>query len=136
MEIKIKQKWPPNVDAIRARFPDIHQQCIFAYGDTIYSPSSIKIPQFLIVHEKTHFAQQAAMGGPDAWWERYLSDDKFLIEQEVEAYHNQYEYFCTTTSDRSARYKHLMACVKDLSSPIYGRTIGIAAALFRIKFGK
>lgn len=133
----IIQSWPPNIDAIRKRFPAIHNRVLFAYDGSIYSPSGQDIPDHLIVHEETHFKQQEKVGGAAVWWDKYLTDNKFLIEQEVEAYHNQYEFFCKYYGgDKSAQYKFLLSCARALSSPLYGNSIGVAAALFRIKFGK
>lgn len=134
--MKIVQAWPPNIDAIKERFPDIHKAVLFAYGDTIYSPSGQIIPDYLIAHEETHQRQQEAMGGPEVWWDKYLTDNTFLLSQEIGAYHEQYEFYCARETDRKLRYQMLMNCATALSGPVYGRSIGKAHALFRIKIGK
>lgn len=132
----IVKGWPPNISAIRARFPFVHKRVLFSYDPYIYCPSGEEIPDHLIEHEVTHHLQQRSVGGPEIWWERYLSDDAFLIEQEISAYHNQYEFFCKTESNLKKRYLFLLACATALSSPLYGRSIGKAVALFRIKLNQ
>lgn len=118
------------------RFSRVQKEVLFAYGDTIYSPSGKNIPDYLITHEEVHQRQQTAIGGPKIWWDKYLSDDKFMLSQEIEAYHEQYKFYCAQEKELSLRYKMLMACATALSGPVYGNSIGKAHALFRIKYGK
>ncbi len=96
---------------------------VFAYGDTIYNPSGMFIREDTIVHEKTHCRQQG--NNPDAWWERYVQDGYFRINQEVEAYANQYSYICRNlVKDRNQRNIILNDFARHLSGPIYGKMIG------------
>jgi hypothetical protein len=62
-----------------------------AYGDTVHTTSKGISPD-LIVHEQTHFRQQAAIGGPEIWWEKYFTDKQFRLEQELEAYEKQCDH--------------------------------------------
>lgn len=133
--MKIVKDWPPNITDIREKF-DVHKEVLFAYGDTIFSPSGKKIPDFLIAHEEVHQRQQKAYGGPEEWWRRYLRDTRFMLSQEVEAYHEQYKFYCAREKDPSLRGKMLLQCAAALSSPVYGSSIGKAHALIRIRFGK
>jgi hypothetical protein len=128
---RVAYEEPPNGAAIRARFPGLPAGVVFAYGDTIYVPggeprvgrlvvpAGAELPHPLVVHEEIHFDQQAAAGGPDAWWGRYLDDDAFRLGQEVEAYRAQ----LAAVPGRAERRRLLAAVVKDLAGPMYGRLV-------------
>ena len=111
--------FPPNIKLIREHFfLDETKNILYTYGDIIYNPSGTHIPDHLIVHEHTHTIQQG--DDPEAWWDRYIKDEKFRLDQEKEAYHNQYQKFCTTEKDRNRRAQFLNHLAHDLSSPMYG----------------
>lgn len=133
--MKIVHEWPPNIEEIN-KFFDVHKNVLFTYGDTIYCPSGKEIPDHLMIHESIHEKQQEAVGGPDEWWNRFFFDKKFRLQQEVEAYHAQYEWYCEHYKNRNDQYKLLRHCAEALSGPVYGHSIGIAAALFAIKSGE
>lgn len=114
--MKIKHKYPPNIEKIRAVFP-LHRGIIFTYGDTLYNPDRGTIDEALIKHEETHTRQQG--DDPDKWWERYFVDVEFRAEQELEAYQNQYKYAVDNYS-RPQRRLLLKQISKDLSSAMYG----------------
>jgi len=120
MSVRIVRGFPPNIDAIRARL-NPGPRAVYAYGDTIYSPSGTNLPPDLVRHEETHFAQQQRIGGPDAWWEKYLSDPAFRLEQEIEAYRAQYEMLALLS--RKERRQRLAHICKSLSSAMYGRLV-------------
>lgn len=78
---------PPNYELIRiALNPSKH--AIFCYGDTIYNPSNRTITPDIEHHEYIHSKQQG--DNPDLWYARYLQDPQFRLEQEIEAYGEQY----------------------------------------------
>ena len=112
--------FPPNYAEIKARF-NPPPNTIFAYGDTIYSPATAELPGHLIVHEETHFAQQAVAGGPEAWWRRYIDDPQFRLEQEIEAYRAQWA--AIRELPRAERRELLVHICKSLSSSMYGRIV-------------
>lgn len=120
--MQIKNERPPIYEALyRAGLrPDL-ENTVFTYGDTIYNPSAREIPNHLIEHEKTHILQQG--DDPDGWWNRYIQDPYFRIDQEVEAYANQYKFICHKVKDRNARHKILLQFANSLSSPRYGGII-------------
>lgn len=117
--------------------PDIYYVCkdkfgvnwddniIFTYGDTIYCKTDI--PEDLKVHEATHIRQQKS--GAKEWWDRYLNDNAFRLDQEVEAYKNQYNYLKIVIKDRNKLFLHKHRIAKDLSSYIYGNIISYSDAL-------
>ena len=130
--MKIKNTLPPIYDALVKAGMRPSADTIYAYGDTIYVPSGQHIPEDLIVHEETHCKQQA--GDPDAWWSRYIDDPYFRIDQEVEAYANQYRYVCRNMiRDRNARARFLTKLSSVLSGPVYGNVILQSVAFKRIK---
>lgn len=132
LSTRIAYREPPNIDAIRARFgAALSDATVYAYGNTIYVPGGkpkvgklfvpvgAELPHPLVVHEETHFDQQARVGGPDVWWERYLVDDAFRLEQEVEAYRAQ----LAAVPARAERRRLTAEVVKTLAGPLYGRLV-------------
>lgn len=111
------------------------KEVIFTYGDIIYNPNNIEIPDHLLTHEKTHQYQQKAIG-KDLWWDKYLTDSKFRIEQELEAYSRQYKHICRLTKDRNERNRILHKIAELLSGPMYGNAISKNEALSRVLIGK
>lgn len=130
--MKIVMNYPPNIEEIK-KVATIRKGTIFTYGDTIYSPSTASLPDHLIKHEETHMQQQT---NPDEWWQRYLTDVEFRIEQEVEAYHNQYEFYKNEVRDTIKQQQLLMSLAADLSSDMYGGIISFEDAMKRIVEGK
>ena len=129
--MKVLEEKPPIYDAIIANGMHPHEGVIYTYGDTIYNPSGLVLPEHLIQHELTHVGQQGT--DPDAWWGRYLIDPYFRIEQESHAYAKQYDFMCKTMKDRNQRFRLLMQIANILSGPVYGNVITHTAALKSIK---
>lgn len=122
---------PPNYGEIRARF-NIHPQAVFTYGERIYNPTASLLSEDLIVHEKVH-ADQQRPGGPAAWWQRYLVDPAFVLEQELEAYRRQFAFFCRLNRDRNEQFQILRLLAGDLASPMYGSVITMRDAFDAIR---
>jgi len=104
----------------------------YTYGDKIFNPSGQPIPADIIAHEEVHMAQQEKVG-IEYWWSRYIDDQYFRIEQEVEAYAVQYRFMCNIRKDRNMRSKILMNFAGILASPTYGSVISTMAAYKMIK---
>ena len=98
--MNIKRKEPPNFQEIKLNLP-ITENSVFCYGDTIYTLSKEPIPEDIIEHEQIHSKQQG--NDPADWWQTYLKDSNFRLEQELEAYVYQYKY---------AKEKHGSAAAK------------------------
>ena len=130
--VKILTRQPPNIEAIRARFGDIPKTAVFAYGKTIYNPSGSAIAQPTLVHEITHFAQQA-LTNPETWWDRYLADPQFRLDQEIEACSNEYNSLREMVRDRNRLNHFLNAIARSLASTQYGNMVGYSQALRLIK---
>ena len=106
---------------------------LFAYGDKIYNPGGINIPEWLIDHEKVHAKQHEKFGGPEAWWDRYLIDPEFRYHEELEAHQVEYRSFCLYNRDRNKRVRYLMLVARRLASPMYGSIVSLLEAKRRIK---
>ena len=126
MEIVIDR--PPNYDAIVAVFPFARRDgVIFTYGTKIYNPSGAAISGALKCHESVH-SQSQLMGTPQEWWERYLAEPLFRLEEELIAHRAEYRAFRGWTPDRNAVARELHAIAQRLAGPLYGGLITYAAA--------
>lgn len=138
MKIKLSKDLPPNIEEISKHFPWEKNGTVFTYGDTLYNVPHDDISGDLRAHEETHMRQQGE-GNPlraESWWKQYFRDKNFRIDQEIEAYHAQYKYFCAYNADRNKRSSFLHQLAADMSSPMYGSVIGFSRALERIIAGK
>lgn len=131
--MKIVKDYPPNYDAICRAIPAVRQnpRIIFTYGDKLYAPSfkglddqtiykGELIPDHLMAHEETHTRQQG--DDIEGWWDRYLTDVQFRLDQEVEAYHVQWKML-VERYDRPHRRRMLKAICHDLAGTWYGRLV-------------
>ncbi len=124
--MKISRAYPPNYREIVARIPAVKSRrgIIFTYGHTIYCPGgNTNLPAHLIAHEETHAREQDRIGIQE-WWDQYLTDVSFRLDQELLAYQKQY----SVLANRAERKKVLPAIVKDLSGAMYGNIIDPAEA--------
>ena len=119
---------PPFIDFIKKSFK-VNDDTVYTYGDTIYYKGG-ELSDSLISHEITHVLQQTKMG-KDEWWEKYLEDEKFRLDQEVEAYRNQYK--AGELSGVKGLNLLLDKISKDLSSGLYGYIISYEEAKKLIK---
>lgn len=109
---------------------------LFAYGDTLYIPGGFRPTDEVMAHEEVHSRQHANFEGKeDAWWNRYLTDQYFRVNQECEAYAVQYEAFSEKVRDRNRRALYLDFLAGQLSGPMYGNVIerGVAMKMIREK---
>jgi hypothetical protein len=131
-QFQIVKSFPPNIAAIRAKFPFVagRRGLLFTYGLSIHNPDGVEIENHLIRHEIVHVLQQREVGGPEKWWELYLSDQDFRLRQEMTAHVAEYQSFCAgpPPRNRRARYAHLDTIAERLSSGIYGYMIRRQAA--------
>ena len=101
-----------------------------AYGDKIYTKYDIA-PDVLI-HEEVHLQQQKEIG-VEKWWNLYLNNKNFRMNQEIEAHKKQAEFLLNllqgsrTAGKRYASWK-LGQMAKDLSGPMYGRMMTLKEA--------
>lgn len=132
--MKIIRDYPPNIDRIREDYDLSGKNVVFTYGDELYNPSGVEIPRNLEIHEEVHTKQQGILkAGIEQWWDRYLEDEQFRLEQEVEAYKAQYEYVKNHGADRDTKREFLRHIAQDLSGPIYGHMVSFEQAKQLIK---
>jgi hypothetical protein len=118
----IKIERPPNFEQILAKFPSADKPgVIFAYGEDIYNPSGKPIPHFILAHEYRHCARQW-QADPEAWWEKYLTDDEFRYGEELIAHVEEYLAQARVTKDRNERARLEMRTAARLIAPLYGYT--------------
>lgn len=120
--MKILNEKPPEwiMTGCLSQFRVNVEQTFWAYGDVIYNPGGISIREDILAHEAQHGVQQSAHPeGVDGWWRQYLSEPRFRLEQEAEAYGVQYRWFCAHYKDRNQRNKFLLMIAKQLSGPLY-----------------
>lgn len=109
---------PPIYERLKARFGVSWDKGIaITYGDTVYS--KYPIDKILASHEEVHVWQQAQMG-VEEWWNLYLNNDNFRLNQEVQAYKRQIEAIKTFIKDKNQAFLAIRKIYLDLSSDMYG----------------
>ncbi len=134
-EMTIVHESPPMLDRIReaGMNPDL-ATTVFTYGYLLYNPGENRLSADLMAHELTHAKQQTEYaGGPDAWWDRYLTDIDFRIEQELEAYRAQFQFFVSRHRNIRKQAFFLNAIAQDFSGPLYGNVISVDEAIQHIR---
>ncbi len=131
--IKIVNVYPPNIEQIRAAFP-LQGGELFAYGDTIYHPCDYPLSMWIIAHEEVHQRQQGT--DVEGWWDKYINDPAFRLDQELEAHRAEYRAFCHTQLDRNYRVRYLAEIARRLASPMYGSLITATEARTEITMAK
>lgn len=105
------------------------ERFMLTYGDAIYNPAQLEVDQFVLAHEKRHMEQQAAHpGGPDGWWDQWITDPAFRAEHEAQGYGAQYAHYCTMRKDRNIRARYMHEIAKALASGMYGLKIAAVDA--------
>lgn len=135
IEPKIKNEKPPIYENACAAFRINPKTVIFTYGDTIYNPNNLPLPDDIIAHEQVHIEQQKGNDADAAkWWTKFLQDPQFRLEQELEAYAKQYNFICKhKTQNRQIRFNVLKRYAEILSGGLYGNCVGFHKAMLDIK---
>jgi len=130
--VEIIKQNPPNIKEIK-KYLNPPLDTVYCFGNIIYNPSGKEIPAEIEYHEQIHAKQQKLFMSPELWWTKYLTDQEFRLDQEIEAYTRQWMFI----------YKHIPQAKKDaledisdnLSSPMYniGKTKHEVATLIRLK---
>lgn len=131
--VEISSEKPPQwiLDAVKKKWGvEWESRVIFTYGELITTYHGEMTEDF-IPHEMTHVRQQAEYpGGKDAWWQRYLEDDKFRLEQELEAYRNQYQWLLKNPLvNKQERFENLKWYAVSLSGSMYGNIVSFFQAM-------
>lgn len=135
--VDVRKEYPPNIDAIVKRFPQATKPgVVFAWGGIIYNPTNIVIEPWIAAHEGVHMEQQRALaGGPKVWWDRYLADKNFCLEQELPAHIAEYDQFCVSNPQRNARRLGRAYIAGRLAGPLYDYMIPTAQAVAFLRYG-
>lgn len=120
---------PPNIREIQKHFP-VTKDTVYAYGDDIYALE--EVPPDIEYHERVHLEQQKKWTSPDIWWQKYLLDAEFRLEQEVEAFAAQVKWVREHTNSAIGKGS-LEVCSEVLASEMYklGITKSRAESLIR-----
>lgn len=122
------------MDGCLSQFRVNVEHTFWTYGNAIYNPGGFEIPDHIVAHEEQHSVQQAGYpGGKDAWWKAYLTDPRFRLEQEAEAYGAQVRFYRKRVKDRNARVRFLYNVASQLSGPLYQLSVTHAQAMAMIE---
>lgn len=127
----VRQERPPLFAEIDLKFKVAHRRgVLYTFGNVIYNPDGVHIPAPLIAHEEVHADRQLYYigGGVEAWWQRYLADDSFRLNEELPAHQAEYRAICQETKDRNQRARALQAIAGRLASSLYGNVIQLRDA--------
>lgn len=116
--MKILKDYPPNILEIDAHFHTMGQPILYTYGDTIYNPLGIHVPNYLAAHEFVHVMRQAK-DGPEAWWKKYIEDEEYRYQEEFAAHKMELNCLLAEVKDRNTRAKLVMATASRLVAPLY-----------------
>lgn len=122
VKFEIKHELPPAklYKKLQDKFgANFYQGTVFAYGDVIYSMRDLSGD--LLAHEIVHLDQQRRVG-LKKWWKKYIKDPEFRLEQEVEAYQNQWRW-AEEKSPRPYRKQLRKHIIKTLAGKLYGNLI-------------
>ena|SRR3990167_674920 len=129
--MKLSEQKPPNYTQILEHFDVKDKPVVFTFGDCIWNvPKDYKMPEHLLKHEFIHSKQQG--DNPQEWWDKYIADPDFRLEQELEAYAVQYK-FVKENFKRSHSDQFLDNIAHDLASEVYGSMIGFNEGQTKIK---
>ena len=130
--MKISTEIPPIYQACHEKFGvNWSKGIIITYGDIAYCKYPLQPHK--VVHEEVHVNQQEKMG-KDWWWSQYLSDPKFRLKQEVEAYQAEGKWLKRNIKDRNLCYQAVRQIWNDLSSSIYGNICTVEEAMAYIPY--
>jgi hypothetical protein len=118
---------PPNFDKIFAAFPGAGSPgVIFAYGGFIFAPGDVAVPPEIVAHERVHLERQGYE--QDAWWDRYIADPQFRLDEEIVAHRAEYREFARRHGNPTRRTIALQEIAAKLAAPLYGGLISVADA--------
>jgi hypothetical protein len=143
--VKILFAFPPNFTTLNRAFKLNGRPAIFSWGDTIYNPYRCMITPELMAHEEVHGERQEAAGplqdtdgrciynwGPERWWEKYIREIAFRLNEEILAHRAEFATFCRNHPCLHDQAKALKQIAGRLSGPLYGQIISTQEAMARI----
>jgi len=133
--MRVIKDYPPNIDLIDSFFNVKGKKIIYTWGDIIYSPHpEFYITPELYVHEGVHSARQTTDSKAiESWWDRYLHDLEFRLNEELLAHKAEYKEYCKTHADRNMQNFYLQQAAQRLAGPTYGQMVTTSKARSLIK---
>ena len=126
--MKVVIDYPPNMDDIdRAFHVKDKPNILYAYGDLIYNPSGVVIPNWLMVHETVHSVRQEDHG-VERWWLEYIEDPKFRLNEEIFSHRSEYAQFIRENKDRNIQNKYFHFMAQRLAGPLYANLVTVQEA--------
>lgn len=123
----VRVEYPPIMDKIEQTFGALRgRPVLYSWGEFVYNPLGIIIPKQLMFHEWIHGQRQGK--NPEGWWEVYMADTNFRLNEEALAHRGEYDAFCKLHKDRNLRARYLTRVAQKLSSPLYGSMVTYAQA--------
>lgn len=118
----IKIERPPNWDQILEAFPSATKHgVLFAYGEDVYNPSGVRIPEPVLAHEYRHCSRQFN-GRAERWWHYYINDPQYRYDEELLGHVDELKVLLNGARDRNMRHKLLMRTATRLVAPLYNYT--------------
>lgn len=112
---------PPIYDRLVEKFNvSMDNGLIIAYYPNIHC--RFEIPELKRIHESIHLARQKDMG-VEFWWDLYLSNEQFRLEEELLAYGAEIKAIRELDIDRNNRRFLLNEIYTNLSSSMYGNLL-------------
>jgi hypothetical protein len=115
--MKILTTKPPNWQRIADTFPVDWNSIIIAYYPNIHC--GVEVSNQKQAHEEIHLSRQRDLG-VDLWWEYYLTNPSFRLNEEVEAYKVEVAWVKENIATRNQRRFLLDKIYSDLSGSVYG----------------
>jgi hypothetical protein len=115
-------QYPPNYDRLLEAFPSIRGKAgmIFTFGNDVFVPDGQPLSRELQAHESVHVKRQTTdRSAIESWWERYITDPAFRLQEELPAHRAEYREFCNNHKDGNRRIRFLHAIGERLAGPIY-----------------
>lgn len=109
----ISKEKPPNYQKILEAFPNCENRAYFCFGDTIYNPYNLLVTPDLCEHEEVHSISQGNF--PEKWWDRYINEPQFRLNEEVMAYSKQYNFL-----KKKLRAKELKVMLQRMATALSG----------------
>lgn len=135
--MRVIKAYPPNFAALAKHFPIKGKQGIlYAFGDTLYNPSGVKVTPWIMAHEEVHGMRQQDEGMfLDRWWDEYISYPDFRLKEELLAHQAEMRMFQAHNSGFGVWVHYLNNIATRLSSPLYGSLLSFEEAKRRIADG-
>lgn len=128
--MKVIRAYPPIYTTLIEHFPIKGKPGIlYAWGDRIYNPSGISVPEWLIAHEEVHGVRQGIADSILAWWQRYIASPDFRLAEEVPAHQREWYVINGMKIPGDTKERYLASMAARLSGPLYGSMVSHYEAL-------